>query len=255
MKYKVLDLFAGIGGFSLGLERTGGFETVAFCEIDTKAQQVLEKHWPGVPKYGDIKELTGGRLETAGIVPTVITGGFPCVDISGAQQHKPTGIEQPRSGLWKEYSRIIDEIRPQWVIVENVPLLRRRGLATVLSDLRSLGYNAEWHCIPAYAVGAPHQRDRFWLTAVAHPDEPRLEGRLRQSLSECQTKLFAGQSSPLKRELSDYWQPDTDVLRVADGIPNRVDRIKQCGNAVVPQVTQLLGEAILASDRLHRRKF
>ena len=250
--YKVLDLFAGIGGFSLGLERTGAFETAAFCEINKASQLVLKKHWPDVPVYGDIKELTGEKLKADGVIPNVITGGFPCVDISGAQQHYPTGIEQPRSGLWKEYARLIDEIKPKWCIIENVTLLRKRGLAVVLSDLWEIGYNAEWHCIPASAVGAPHQRDRIWITAVAHPYEPRLERWLSPVLSECARELFAGAGSTREGKLSDYWVAEPDILRVATGIPNRVDRLKQLGNSVVPQIPQLLGTAITQSDSLHR---
>ena len=252
MKHKVLDLFAGIGGFSLGLERTGGFETVAMCEKDEKAQLVLRKHWPDTPIYDDIKELTGDRLRADGLIPTVITGGFPCQDISGAQQHKNTGIDQPRSGLWKEYARLINELRPSWCIIENVSLLRRRGLHVVLTDLWEIGYNAEWHCIPASAVGAPHQRDRIWIIAVAHPNEPGLERWLREFLPQRTGELFTGSGSPRKGELSDYWESDTDVLRVADGIPNRVDRLKQLGNAVVPQIPQLIGQSILAVEKIHR---
>ena len=252
MKHKVLDLFAGIGGFSLGLERTGGFETVAMCEKDEKAQRVLRKHWPDTPIYDDIKELTGDRLRSDGLIPTVITGGFPCTDISGAQQHKPTGIDQPRSGLWKEYARLIESIKPQWCIIENVSLLRRRGLHVVLTDLWEMGYNAEWHCIPASAVGAPHQRDRIWIVAVAHPNEPGLERWLREFLPQRPGELFTGTGSSCEGELSDYWESGSDVLRVADGIPNRVDRLKQLGNAVVPQIPQLLGQAILAVESTHQ---
>ena len=247
----VLDLFAGIGGFSLGLERTGGFKTIAFCEIDKKARLVLKKHWPNVPVYEDIKELSGERLRSDGIVPDVITGGFPCTDISGAQQHKPTGIDQPRSGLWKEYARLIRELKPTWAIIENVSLLRRRGLHVVLSDLWEIGYNAEWHCIPASAVGAPHQRDRIWIIAVAHPNEPGLERWIRRLLPERPGELFTGTGSSRERELSDYWKSDADVLRVADGVPNRVDRLKQLGNSVVPQIPELLGRAILSTDASH----
>jgi DNA (cytosine-5)-methyltransferase 1 len=246
MKFRVLDLFAGIGGFSLGLERTGGFETVAFCEIEEKCHRVLKKHWPDVPIYKDIKELTSDQLQADGVVPDVLTGGFPCTDISGAQQHRPVGIHQERSGLWKEYARLISEVMPQWCLIENVPLLRSRGLHVVLSDLWSLGYDCEWHCIPARSVGAPHERDRIWI--VAYTDKPRLEGWLRELLPERPSELFTGPGSPCTRELPNYWDPDTDVLRVANGIPNRVDRIKQIGNSVVPQIPELIGQAILLAE-------
>ena len=243
----VLDLFSGIGGFSLGLERTGGFKTEAFCEVDEKAQLVLNKHWPSVPVYGDIKELTSDRLRTDGINPTVLAGGFPCTDISGAQQHKPTGIDQPRSGLWSEYARLIDEIRPEYAIVENVSTLLVRGIDRVLRDLAEIGYDAEWHCVTASSIGAPHRRDRIWI--VAYANEPRLEGWLGKGMSKCSRQLLTGSGGSRKGKLSDHWSAFTDVCRVAHGVPKRVDRLKQLGNAVVPQIPQLIGQAILEYER------
>lgn len=165
-KLKVLDLFSGIGGFSLGLERTGGFETVAFCEIDPYCRAVLRKHWPDVRQYEDVRELTAGQLRADGIVPDVICGGFPCQDISVAG--KGGGIEAERSGLWREIARLAGELRPHYIIVENTAALLGRGLGRVLGDLATLGFDAEWHCIPASAVGAPHGRDRVWI--LANPD-------------------------------------------------------------------------------------
>src|SRR5574343_241000 len=109
---RVLDLFSGIGGFSLGLERTGGFKTIGFCEIDPFCQKVLKKHWPGVPIYDDVRTLTG-------ITADVISAGFPCQDISSAG--RMAGIGGDRSGLWKEGARIVCEIRPRYLLVENVP--------------------------------------------------------------------------------------------------------------------------------------
>src|SRR5688572_4450644 len=163
----VLDLFSGIGGFSLGLERAG-MRTVAFCEIDPFCRRVLAKHWPGVPCYDDVRSLTAERLAADGIAADVICGGFPCQDISVAG--KGLGLEGVRSGLWSEYARLIGEIRPRFVIVENVSALLSRGLGRVLGDLAALGYDAEWHCIPASAVGAPHIRDRIWI--IAYPQHP-----------------------------------------------------------------------------------
>ena len=288
MKHKVLDLFAGIGGFSLGLERTGGFETVAMCEKDEKAQLVLRKHWPDIPIYDDIKELTGDRLRSDGIIPTVITGGFPCQDISGAG--KGAGIIGERSGLWSEMFRLVRDVRPSWAIIENVSALRSKGLTLVLQNLSEIGYCAEWHCIPASAVGAPHQRDRIWIVAypktcglqgsretfrdnpqaggewasqslrvcagiysdVADANQPRLERWLSTSLQECALQQSIGQGSSLEGELSDKWSVEPDVGRVANGVPGRVDRLKQLGNAVVPQIPQLLGQAILAAETIHR---
>ena len=161
----VLDLFSGIGAFSLGLQRAG-MRTVAFCEIDPFCRRVLAKHWPEVRCYADIKELSAQHLAADGSgAIDLICGGFPCQDISVAG--RGAGIAGERSGLWGEFARIVGELGPSYVIVENVAALLQRGLATVLGDLASLGYDAEWHCIPASAVGAPHQRDRVWIIAYA----------------------------------------------------------------------------------------
>ena len=164
------SLFAGIGGFDLGLERTGHFRTVWQCEIDPFCQAVLTTHWPEVPKYDDIRQLSA---TTPGLVrPDVLCGGFPCQDISLAG--KGEGIDGSRSGLWAEYARLIGELRPRYVLVENVAALRSRGLDRVLRDLAACGYDAEWDCLPASAVGAPHRRDRIWI--VAYPQLARRDG-------------------------------------------------------------------------------
>ena len=174
-KLRVLDLFSGIGGFSLGLERTGGFETVAFCEIEEFPRRVLAKHWPEVPCYEDVTKLTGDILERDGIAVDVITGGFPCQDISTAGKQAGMGAET-RSGLWSEIVRLIGELRPRYVIVENVanllsgPSEKRGGwFGRVLGDLAECGYDAEWENIPAASVGAPHRRERVWI--VAYPTQ------------------------------------------------------------------------------------
>ena len=163
-QWRVLDLFSGIGGFSLGLEQAG-MQTVAFCEIDPFCQSILKKHWPLIPIYDDVAKLRGkdiGQVE-------VICGGFPCQDVSSAGQQK--GITANRSGLWSEYCRLIGEIQPQFAIVENVIGLLQGGqgrwFGRVLGDLAEIGYDAEWHCIPAAYIGAPHFRDRVWIVAYS----------------------------------------------------------------------------------------
>lgn len=158
--YRILDIFSGIGGFSLGLEKSG-METVAFCEINPFCQKVLNKHWPSIPLFSDITSLSKTYLPQI----DVIAGGFPCQDISVAG--KGGGINAKRSGLWKEFVRLINEIRPKYAIIENVANLRGKGLIRVLQDLWEIGYDAEWHCIPASAFGAPHRRDRIWI--IAYP--------------------------------------------------------------------------------------
>ena len=165
---RVLDLFSGIGGFSLGLERTG-MRTVAFCEVDPFCRAVLAQHWPGVPIYDDVRTLTATALRRDGIAVDLICGGFPCQDISHAG--KRAGLEGARSGLWSEYRRLVGELRPRVVVVENVAALLGLGMGTVLGDLSALGYDAVWDCIPASAVGAPHRRDRVWIVAYAARDE------------------------------------------------------------------------------------
>ena len=230
----VLDLFSGIGGFSLGLERAG-MRTVAFCEIEPFCRRVLAKHWPNIPCYDDIRTLTAERLQADGISVDVICGGFPCQDISVAGQG--AGIDGERSGLWKEYARLIGEIRPRYVIVENVAALLGRGLGRVLGDLAALGFDAEWHCIPAAAVGAPHRRDRVWV--VANSASERLEG----------AKLFRrGHNVGAFISDEDWWGIEPNVGRVAHGVPARVDRLRSLGNAVVPQIPEIIGRAILQAE-------
>lgn len=271
-KLKVLDLFSGIGGFSLGLEMTGGFETVAFCEIEKDCHPVLNRHWPGVPIYEDIKELTYERLREDGVPrPQVLCGGFPCQDISTAG--RGDGIKGARSGLWSEMRRLVGSLRPDWVCIENVSALRSRGLNVVLNDLHALGYNAEWNCLSATStVSAPHQRDRIWVIAFPDPERsrPSRQGEPVASVHPatlvtwetvdavygCFSDLFA--SEPNLGMLADGLPADLSARvfgggdgrdiqlpRVAEGIPKRVAKLKQLGNAVVPQVVAIIGMAIL----------
>ena len=166
-KLRHLDLFSGIGGFSLGLEATGGFETVAFCDIEEYPRKVLEKHWPHVKQYTDIKELTYDKLKSDGLVSNtekidIITGGYPCQPFSVAGRKK--GEEDPRH-LWPEYFRLVQELQPTWVIGENVSGHIKLGLDTVLKNLESEGYSARTFSISASSVGANHQRERVWIIA------------------------------------------------------------------------------------------
>ena len=309
-KLRVLDLFSGIGGFSLGLERTGGFETVAFCEIDPFCRKVLAKHWPNVRQYEDVRELTADRLAADGIAVDVITGGFPCQDISTAGRQ--AGIaEGTRSGLWSEIARLAGELRPRFVIVENVANLlsgpsERPGawFGRVLGDLAEIGFDAEWHGIPASAVGANHQRDRIWIIAYPNGERswqqyrfqkagfdvqgplsdvadtssmfsdecavyrsgnsqsPTASGAVRQprgnreDVSDAYGARLEGQweiTSRIGAQLNNlgndsWWRVEPAVGRVAHGVPYRVDRLRSLGNAVVPQIPELIGRAILAAE-------
>lgn len=167
----VFDIFSGIGAFSLGLERAG-MRTIGFCESDYFCRRILKKHWPAVRCYDDVKQLTAERLRADGIGPIdVVCGGWPCQDISVAG--KGAGLGGKRSGLWTHFARIIGDIRPLYVCMENVSVLTSRGLDRILGDLAALGFDAEWHCIPASAVGAPHRRDRIWIVANASGERIR----------------------------------------------------------------------------------
>jgi len=293
----VLDLFSGIGGMSLGLERAG-MRTVAFCEIDPYCRRVLARHWPGVPIYDDVRTLTAARLAADGVVrPDLIAGGFPCQDISVAG--KGGGIGGARSGLWFEFHRLIAEIRPAWAFIENVPALRSRGLDQVLGGLDALGFDAEWDCVPASALGAHHRRDRLWIVAygdsgqrikpfealspgrdaigsgcqgVADTDGPRLEIQFDGPPGQRPPALgtFAGALEPGLGGMADglpsrldgasdrsltppasasMWAEEPDIPRVARGVPHRVARLRALGNAVVPQVVEILGRRIMAAAR------
>ena len=225
---KVLDLFSGIGGFSLGLERTGGFETVAFCEIEKFPQKVLAKHWPEVPIYEDVRNVTAKQLRADGIIPNVITGGFPCQDISVAGNQKGMG-EGTRSGLWSECARLVGEIRPRYAIFENVTALlsgdNGRWFQRVLFDLSEVGYDAEWHCIPASELGAHHHRDRVWIICY-----PQHAGRASPEVRESD-KTGNGSNQKGQESASELARPsDTEILVPYPRLPESQGRIIQQGS-------------------------
>jgi len=274
-KFKLLDLFSGIGGFSLGLERSGYFETVAFCEIDPFCRRVLKKHWPEVPQYDDVKTLTADRLAADGIAVDAICGGFPCQDISTAGKQAGIG-EGTRSGLYSEVIRLAGELQPKVIILENVAALlsgeNGRWFGRVLGDLAALGYDAEWHCIPASALGAPHRRDRVWVIAnangiakgglperassqfsiacydgeiLANTISVRQQGQ-RKSVKQCSSPPYIDRQAidAFTGSVGSIWRAEPAVGRVANGVPDRSHRLKALGNAVVPQIPELIGRAI-----------
>ena len=306
------ELFAGIGGFSLGLERAG-MQCAWQVEIDPYAQAVLKKHWPDVPKHEDVRTFP----PQGDYAVDLICGGFPCQDISVAG--RGAGLAGERSGLWYEFARIVGVLRPRYVVVENVAALLTRGMDAVLGTLSTLGYDAEWHVIPASAVGAPHRRERVWIVAyandegqpdvpvndesrrgvpesaggdVAHADGERirvcgraeaagspraLQGKVheRQRVwpdagSGCEggdvadapggrpqghrparhevarESLGSGLSSHGSGDgVNGWWLAEPNVGRVAHGVPARVDRLRCLGNAVVPQIVEVIGRAIV----------
>lgn len=247
---KLLDLFSGIGMFSLGLERAG-FETVAFCEADESCRKVLAKHWPNVPVINDVCELNNEKLQESGVTPgeiRAICGGFPCQDISVAG--KGAGLEGERSGLWYEFKRIIDEVQPEWVFIENVANLRSKGLAAVLKDLGSLGYDARWDLIPATAVGAFHERERTWI--VANNQGERIQRMWPDGFKISHTHAPEKVSGSLCHR---FGQIESDFCGVLNAHPRKLDkfeaaRLKQIGNSIVPDIPQRLGEEVLRVDFL-----
>ena len=255
---RVGSLFTGIGGLDLGLERAG-HDVRWQVEINTSCRLILEKHWPEVTRYEDVYNVSGSTLEAVDI----ISGGFPCqpVSVSGKRQ----GTSDPR-WLWPEFSRLVGEVRPRYVVVENVPAITSQGGAEVVADLATLGYDSQWHQLPAGAFGATHLRWRFFL--VAHPSsvttplayptsrpewvdsiplqpeglQPRdmaldAEGRMASPLVD-RWEEASGQSSPPP------WVEGMD-----DGLSHWVDREKQLGNAVVPQVAEFVGRWIKERER------
>ncbi len=272
-KLKVLSLFSGIGGSDLGLERAG-MEVVAFCEKDKHCHKVLSKHWPNIPIFEDVTKLNKELLSNLKI--DVIVGGFPCQDISLAGSRK--GITKgERSSLWKEYWRIINEIRPRYAIIENVEYLRKNGLGIVLNDLSRIGYDAEWSVITARSVGLPHQRQRLFI--ISYPCGQRQyeylgEGRHIQTDKEweiakiysegegCQPKpiqihpiLSRGAFDHIRNSFPNQRAAVSSIRRVTDGVPKGLDenrrkqRIKQLGNAIVPQIAEIIGIAILEHEK------
>ena len=307
MKLTFGSLFAGIGGFDLGFERTG-FECRWQVEIDSYATEILEKHWPKVHRERDIRECNASNLERV----DCIIGGFPCQDISYAG--RGAGLDGEMSGLFFEAIRLVRELQPRAIVLENVEALLTRGLDRVLGTLAEIGYDAEWHCIPAAAVGAPHIRDRVFVLGYANSErcgaswasEAQERSAASAPTASKQSKVLAdarcklrqpwgiiessGEASPHRiaeannnqrcgknvadakieglerrevrrsfesrfpelrdggRPISDQWGVEPAVGRVANGIPARVDRLKCLGNAIVPQVAEVV--ARMAMDRL-----
>ena len=254
-----LDLFSGIGGFALAA-RWVGWETVGFCEIDPYCQKVLRKHWPDVPIYDDVRELRG---ETVGHVD-IITGGYPCQPFSVAGKRRGEADDRH---LWPEFARLIRELRPRWVLGENVAGHISMGLDDVLADLEGLGYSWEAFVIPACAVDAKHRRARLWIVGNAN-NEGESTGAINDETSELPQVVAdtassrqSGQGQPLERggtttaregqtdnvesvSIGAKWSSEPDVGRVVNGIPKRVDRLRGLGNAIVPQIAELIFRAI-----------
>ena len=223
---KHLDLFSGIGGFALAARRVG-WQTIQFVEIEPYCQRVLAKNFPGVPIHDDIQTYTGAAGSA-----DIITAGFPCQPSSQIGLRKG---EQDDRWLWPYVPPIIETVGPTWFVGENVIGLADMGLDQVLADLANLDYSVGVYDIPAGGVGANHERRRLWI--LAHTNSEGLERQ--PSTSNAERTATAGHDWS-----SDRWMPTPRICRGSDGIPNRVDRIKGLGNAIVPQVAESLFRAI-----------
>lgn len=232
------SLFAGIGGMDLGLERAG-MTCKWQVEIDPFCQKVLAKHWPEVPKYGDIREVSGDEIEAVDI----IAGGFPCQDVSTAGKQR--GITGPRSGLWAEYFRLICKLRPRFVLVENVAgLLTGGGMQRVLGDLASIGMDAEWESISASHFGAPHHRQRIFI--LGHASGIGCYPRGVLGYPKTQVEFWSRPGIYRQPDAGSCWPvPHGRVFGVAHGLSSGLDGLKAYGNAVVPQVAEWIGRRII----------
>ena len=313
MGLTVGSLFSGIGGLDLGLERAG-MEVIWQSEIDPYACKVLAKHWPEVVNHGNIKEIDWTQVER----PDVICGGYPCQPFSTAGKRR--GEEDPRH-LWPWVRTAISELRPRYAILENVRGHLSLGGLSVIAELASIGYDAEWRVVSAASVGANHRRDRIIIVAypsserrlddglgifssegrlhalglfgqsgsdVANTNSERLEGCCglqegkpklgRPDISSANNRWTSTLADTDLRETGrgdrslqpnrgevfeqrnftggeegyagwKWWQFESDVGRVAYGVPRRVDRLRGLGNAVVPQVAEIIGRLVISAEQ------
>lgn len=266
--YRVLDLFSGIGGFSYGLSKGGSYAPIAFCEIEPFPCQVLRRHWPDVPIYEDVTTVEFPEAD-------IITGGFPCQDLSLAGRR--AGITGKRSGLYREVVRALRMVRPRWALLENVAALLGNGMGRVLGDMAENRYDAEWDCISASDVGAPHGRDRVWI-ALADADQlKRSDGRdtddgrgqrgqEKAGHTDSQRELQSPRLLGDVRRRVDHaagcgawwtrdWSEEFEALRgMDDAVPDGLDRsemsagVAALGNAVVTLIPEIWGASIEAFD-------
>jgi DNA (cytosine-5)-methyltransferase 1 len=240
------SLFSGIGGFDLAAERAGMVNKFN-CEIKERCRKILKVKFPKAIQYSDVREVKNPpRVD-------VLSGGFPCQDISLAKtwttqnNFKKNGIKGKRSGLWFEYARVIREAQPLFVVAENVQTLTKQGLDQVLHSLAAIGYYAEWQTIPASAFGAPHLRNRIFIVAY-----PQRFGREQESIvfgKEFNEAICNSQGWEFSRTIRGIHGKAAlpEYYGIPDGLPTELDRaarIEEMGNAVVPQIPQLIFETI-----------
>jgi DNA (cytosine-5)-methyltransferase 1 len=245
---RIGSLFAGIGGLELGLERAGLGRVAWQVEIDPNRRAVLAKHWPKAKRFNDVRVVSGSRRtsmsENALDQVEVICGGFPCQDLSDASRGRGGGIEGSKSGLWREYIRIVEEVEPQIVVVENVAgAATRKWLPPVRRGLHVLGYRTRALRIDARDVGAPHARARVFVVGYANAQT--------QSARTIDAKM--AQVRSFTDLAGHWWEPVAGRLRVANGFPERVDiaRLEMLGDSVVPQCAELVGR-VIAHDLMPR---
>ena len=267
MKLKLLDLFSGIGGFSLGFEKTGGFETIAFCEKDKFCQKVLAKHWNNIKIYDEIRNLKGIQAD-------VITGGFPCQPFSVAGKRKGTDDDRY---LWDETLRVIADTKPKWFVGENVEgivnISEGKVLQQIQKDLETEGFKVQCLIIPASGVGAWHQRKRVWIIGCnVSNSNANLRGRwraIKQSGENEVRRIYSSKEEQAKDDLrskavgcdalseqtKSWWQTQFEICGVPNGISyeldkDRANRIKALGNSIVPEIAYEIAKAILTAENV-----
>lgn len=252
------SLFSGIGGFDLGAEMSG-IPTLFSCEVEERKRRILKKHFPDTPQWADIAQM--GRDGRAIPHVDILSGGFPCQDISCANTSKNKydengivkGIRGDRSGLWKEYARVLGEVKPRYIIFENSPLLLRRGLEVTLRDLAESGYHVEWQVLSACHFGYPHIRKRIYAIAYALPSGREVYGKLFRPISHVLSSRPSRQDNlamPTQRFRSDS---DFSRVQLYDGFSSQLGKagrleIEDFGNAVIPGIAHYLFECIKLFD-------
>jgi DNA (cytosine-5)-methyltransferase 1 len=277
MKLRTLDLFSGIGGFSLGLESTGFFETIGFVEKDKFCQKVLKKHWNNINIEEDIRNVKGEKYQA-----DVVTGGFPCQPFSVAGKRKSTADDRY---LWDEMLRVIRETKPRWVIGENVEgivnINEGMVLRQVLNDLENEGFKSQCIIIPASGIGAWHQRKRIWILAYSNNNgsyrsqgnatkqnsneqKDRLSFRDDKDVPNTNSRLSIRENEEIQtgRNTFDsiyksgerqWWETESKLRGIPDGLStklheDRSNRIKALGNSIVPQIARQIGLAIMEAE-------
>ena len=240
------SLFSGIGGIDLGLERAG-MTCIWQSEIEPYACQVLAKHWPNIPNLGDIRDIDWTTVERADLV----AGGYPCQPFSVAGHR--AGGDDPRH-LWPLFAECLRVLRPRYALLENVPGHLSLGFGQVLGDLAEIGYDAEWEVLSASGFGLLHQRERVFIVCYAqgigwqHTINAKSSSVFKQEQGE---KVFFKRGTVGdKRRLLEKIRA-TEFVRKSNGIPNRMDRVRGLGNAVVPQVAEYIGQCLMAHNRAH----